>query len=82
MILKKVALPLTVDGKSYWEAMILAIANNKICSLRANFMQELFEQFQSKFYSISVHLNDLKAVGVVDVVISVVGVYHKYSRID
>ena len=22
MILKKVALPLTVDGKSYWEAMI------------------------------------------------------------
>ena len=40
MILKKVALPLAVDGKSYWEAMILAITNNKFCSLRANFMQE------------------------------------------
>jgi hypothetical protein len=52
MILKKVALPLAVDGKSYWEVITLAIANNKFCSLRANFMQELFEQFQGKFYSI------------------------------
>ncbi len=53
MTLKRVALPLAVDGKSYWEAMILAITNNdKFCSLRANFMQELFEQFQGKFYSI------------------------------
>ncbi len=40
--------------------------------------------------SISVHLNDLKAIGVVCVVVSIVGivvigivvVYHKYSRID
>jgi hypothetical protein len=53
MIQKKVALlPLAVDGKSYWEAMILAITNNKFCSLRANFKQKLFEQFQGKFYSI------------------------------
>jgi hypothetical protein len=44
MILKKVALPLDVDG--------LGITNNKFCSLRANFKQELFEQFQGKFYSI------------------------------
>ncbi len=51
MMLKKVALSLAVDGKSYWEAIILAITNNKFCSLRANFMQELFEQFQGKFYS-------------------------------
>ena len=49
MILKKVALPVGVDGKSYWEAMILGITNNKFCSLRANFKQELFEQFQGKF---------------------------------
>ncbi len=41
MILKKVALPLAMDGKSYWEAMIPAITNNKFCSLRANFTQEL-----------------------------------------
>jgi hypothetical protein len=52
MILKKVALPPAVDGKSYLEAMILAITSNKFCSLRANFMQELFEQFHDKFYSI------------------------------
>ncbi len=52
MILKKVALPLGVDGKSYWEGMVLEITNNKFCSLRANFKQDLFEQFQGKFYSI------------------------------
>ncbi len=52
MILKKVALPVGVDGKSYWEAIILGITNNKFCSLRVNFKQELFEQFQGKFYSI------------------------------
>ena len=51
MILKKVALPAGVDGKSYWEAMILGITNDKFCcSLRANFEQVLFEQFQGKFY--------------------------------
>ncbi len=43
---------LSVDGMSYWEAMILEITNDKFCSLRANFKQELFEQFQGKFYSI------------------------------
>jgi hypothetical protein len=46
MILKKVALSLAVNGKSYWEAVILEITMNKFCSLRANIMQELFEQFQ------------------------------------
>ncbi len=50
MILKKVALPVGVDGKSVWEAMILGITNNNVWSLRANFKQELFEQFQGKFY--------------------------------
>ena len=49
MILKKVALPVGVDGQSYWEAMILGITNDKFCSQRANFKQELFEQFQGKF---------------------------------
>ncbi len=52
MILKKVALPLAVDGKSYWEAMILGITDDKFCSPRTNFKQELFKQFQGKFYSI------------------------------
>jgi hypothetical protein len=48
MILKKVALPLAVDGKSYWEDMILAILNDKFCSLRANFMQELYRPMRGK----------------------------------
>ncbi len=51
MILKKIALPLGMDGKSYWEAMILGITNNKFCSLRANFRQEFFKQIQGKFHS-------------------------------
>jgi hypothetical protein len=52
MILKKVALPSAVDGKSYWEVLIQEITNAKFHSLRANFKQELFEQFQGKFYLI------------------------------
>ncbi len=52
MMLKQVALPLAVDGKSYWEAMILEITKDKCCSLTANFKQELLQQFQGKFYSI------------------------------
>ncbi len=52
MILKKVAIPVGVDGTSYWEAMILGFTKDKFCSLRANFKQGLFELFQGKFYSI------------------------------
>jgi hypothetical protein len=52
MILKKVALSLAVDEKSYWEAMILEITDNKFCSQRANSKQELFGQFQGKIHSI------------------------------
>jgi hypothetical protein len=39
---------------------------------------------QRKQSGSSVHLNDLKATGVVGVigVVGVVGMYHKYSRID
>jgi hypothetical protein len=46
MILKKVAVPIGVDPKSYWEEMLLGITNDKYCSLRSNFKQEMFEQFQ------------------------------------
>ncbi len=46
---EKVALPVGVDGKPYWEAMILGIPNDKFFSLRATFKQELFKQFQGKF---------------------------------
>ncbi len=59
MILKKVALPVGVDRKSYWEAMIQGITNNKFCLVRANFKQELFEQFQGKFYNINIKMVQL-----------------------
>jgi hypothetical protein len=48
MILKKVAVPVGVDPKSYWEAMLLGITNDRYCSLRSNFKQEMFEQIQGK----------------------------------
>ncbi len=48
MILNEVAVPVGVDPKSYWEAMLLGITNDKYCSLRSNFNQEMFEQFQGK----------------------------------
>ncbi len=48
MILNKVAVPVDVDPKSYWEAMLLRITNDKYCSLRSNFKQEMFVQFQGK----------------------------------
>ena len=48
MILNKVAVPVGVDPKSYWEAMLLGITNDKYCSLRSNFKQVMFEQFQGK----------------------------------
>jgi hypothetical protein len=52
MILEKVTLPVGVDGKSYCEAMILGITNDKFCSQRVNFKHGLIEQFQGKIYSI------------------------------
>ncbi len=48
MILSKVAVPVCVDPKSYWEAILLGITNDKYCCLRSNFKQEVFEQFQGK----------------------------------
>jgi hypothetical protein len=48
MILIKVAVLVGVDPKSYWEAMLLGITNDKYCSLKSNFKQEMFEQFQGK----------------------------------
>ncbi len=48
MILNKVPGPVGVEPKSYWEAMLLGITNDKYCSLRSNFKQLMFEQFQGK----------------------------------
>ncbi len=46
MILIKVAVPVGVDPKSYCDTMLLGITNEKYCSLRSNFKQVMFEQFQ------------------------------------
>jgi hypothetical protein len=48
MIFNKVAVPVGVEPKSYWEAMLLGITNDKYCSLWSNFKQVMFEQFQGK----------------------------------
>ncbi len=49
MILKKVALPLGVDEKLHWEAMILGITNNKFCSLRATSSKSCLSSFKVVF---------------------------------
>ncbi len=51
MILDKVAGSVGVEPKSYWEAMLLGITNDKYCSQRSNFKQVMFEQFQGKLCS-------------------------------
>ena len=48
MILKKVSVPVGIEGRMYWESMLLSMTNGKFCSLRSNFKQEIFEQFQGK----------------------------------
>ena len=48
MILNKVAGPVGVEPKSYWKAMLLGMTNDKYSSLRSNFKQVMFEQFQGK----------------------------------
>ena len=52
MILNKVAVPVGVDPKSYCDTMLLGITNDKYCSLRSNFKQEMFEQFQGKILKV------------------------------
>jgi hypothetical protein len=48
LILKKVAIPAGIDGRMYWESMLLSMTNAKFCSLRSNFKQEILEQFQGE----------------------------------
>jgi hypothetical protein len=48
MILKKVSVPVGIDGRMYWESMLLSMTNGKFCTLRSNFKQEIFEQFQGE----------------------------------
>jgi hypothetical protein len=48
MILKKVSVPAGIDGRMYWDLMLLSMTNGKFCSLKSNFKQEIFDQFQGK----------------------------------
>jgi hypothetical protein len=48
MILKKVSVPVGIEGRMYWDSMLLSMTNGKFCSLRSNFKQEIFEQFQGE----------------------------------
>lgn len=67
LILDKVTLPHGVDDKTYWDGMLVGIANDKFCSLRANFKQELFEQFQGMCHLLCIVIS--KFVFVTQVVI-------------
>jgi hypothetical protein len=46
MILKKVSVPVGIEGRMYWDSMLLSMTNGKFCSLRSNFKQEISKQFQ------------------------------------
>jgi hypothetical protein len=48
MILKKVSVPVGIEGRMCWNLMLLSMTNGKFCSLRSNFKQEIFEQFQGE----------------------------------
>jgi hypothetical protein len=37
MILKKVSVPVVIEGRMYWDSMHLSMTNGKFCSLRSNF---------------------------------------------
>ena len=37
-----------IEGRMYWDLMLLSMTNGKFCSLRSNFKQEIFEQFQDE----------------------------------
>ncbi len=54
MILKKIALFVGVDGKSYGEVVLLGLTKDNFCCLRANFKYELFEQFQGELFNMNI----------------------------
>jgi hypothetical protein len=72
---------IAIDG-SYWELFLVhqilwreMLLGDQIQGMLA---QLTLQQFGG---GKSVHLNDLKAIGVIGIV-GIIGVYHKYSRID
>ena len=48
MILKKISVPVGIDGRMCWDSMLLSMTNGKFCSLRSNFKQEIFKKFQGE----------------------------------
>ena len=48
MILKKVSVPVGIEGRMYWDLMLLRVTNGKVCSFRSNFKQEIFKKFQGE----------------------------------
>jgi len=52
MISKKIAVPDGVTKQDYWETLLIGFTNDKMCSLRSNFKQDFFEQFQGNLYAL------------------------------
>ena len=49
---KKAPAPPGVDTRTYWESMLLGLTNEKFCTFRSNHKQEMFDQFQGKYFLI------------------------------
>ncbi len=48
IILKKISVPVGIEGRMYLVSMLLSMTNGKFCSLRSNFKQEIFGQFKGE----------------------------------
>ena len=49
-ILSLVGVPRGVTKEDYWVSMAVSMANNKLCAMRSNMKQAMFNQFQGKVY--------------------------------
>jgi hypothetical protein len=49
-ILSSVGVPRGVTKEDYWVGMAVSMANNKLCAMRSNMKQAMFNQFQGIVY--------------------------------
>jgi len=66
MISKKIAVPDGVTKKDYWETLLIGFTNDKMCSLRSNFKQDFFEQFQGNLYALFSEQNTCRGLSEVN----------------
>ena len=52
-VLSSVGVPRGVKDETYWSSMAVSMANDKLCAMRANMKQALFDRFKGKSMSTS-----------------------------